>query len=313
MTYNRKAYPSMTCEGPLGFPMSEEGARQLEDLLRKQPCGRQWQYQRGFAAKATTEFLAGERADVSVITSTAVDHDREVVLPSGIDLSGFRKNPVVTFAHRYDQLPLGRALWIKQEQTRIKAKTRYSTRPEGWVGEWLPDAVWHMVQSGDLRGKSIGFLPLEGHPPDAQDIRQRPELAGVHWIYTRSLLLEYAVAPVQSNPEAMVEAVAKGIFSVETANNLRLRLAKEPSALTDHTHPSTVALTAQKCAGSRTQVTSESGREQQPWVTQATVPERFLTAEHYRRAAIVGFERAIGRIDLDRLVGERLDRARGRV
>jgi hypothetical protein len=213
MNWNRKAYPKLTCTGPLGFPMTEIAARVVETLLQEQPKGKEWEYKRAFAGAAgatAAELLPGERADVSVITSAAVDRDLEVVWPAGIALEEFRKNPIVTFAHQYDQLPVGKALWIKRDGDRLKAKTRYSTRPADWISEWLPDAVWHLVQSGDLAGKSIGFLPLEGHPPTPDEIILRPEWAKATWVYSKGLLLEYAVAPIPANAEALVEAVAKG-------------------------------------------------------------------------------------------------------
>ena len=129
---------------------------------------------------------------------------------------------MVTFAHRYDQLPVGRALWIKRDGERLKAKTRYAPRPDHWNGDWLPDAVWHMIQGGDLRGKSIGFLPVAGGPPTTEDIARRPAWKSAAWVHRKTLLLEYAVAPVQSNPEALVEAVGKGVLSPALAAALGL-------------------------------------------------------------------------------------------
>jgi len=47
--------------------------------------------------------------------------------------------------------------------------------------------------------------------PTEKEIRKRPELAGVHCVYESIEMIEYAIAPVQSNPEAILESVAKGI------------------------------------------------------------------------------------------------------
>jgi len=91
------------------------------------------------------------------------------------------------------------------------AKTQYTTKPDGWQGDWFPDAVWHMVKVGDLRGKSVGFIPTEMSPPDEKEIIKRPELAGVGMMIRQWKVLEYAVAPVQSNPDAMVVAVGKAL------------------------------------------------------------------------------------------------------
>jgi hypothetical protein len=323
MSWNRHLYPQFTCEGPLGFPMTDESARRLEGLLRCQPSGSEWQYQRGFAADAAFEFVAGERADVSVITSAAVDRDFEVVLPEGVALEQFRKNPVVTFAHRYDILPVGRALWIKLVEQAIKAKTRYASRPAAWPGEWLPDAVWHMVQAGDLRGKSIGFLPLDGHPPTAEEIRTRPDLARVRWIYTRSLLLEYAVAPVQSNPEALVEAVAKGMISTEVCRRLGLPAADIGPAgrgedgsvpANPNRRPESNRTSASRQAErSRDQSDSEGARRSRTHLARFHDERALVTLADFKNWIRVRAESLLRDVDIDQLVIDRLDRHRGRV
>lgn len=232
MLRNRRSHK--LCEGPLGFPMKEAAAKKVEALLEVQPKGAQWEYRRTAPNPAALELVEDERCDVSVISSQALDRDREIVMVGGIDLSQFRLNPVVTFAHKYDELPVGRALWTKHEGDRLKAKTRYSPRPPEWSGDWLPDAVWHMIKHGDLNGKSIGFLPLDGGPPTAEELKQHPTWKAAKWVYRKSLLLEYAVAPVQSNPEALVESVSKMLNPkqrflsiVELAGGFETSLARE--------------------------------------------------------------------------------------
>jgi hypothetical protein len=100
----------------------------------------------------------------------------------------------------------------------IKAKTCYADRPEGWSGPWLPDAVWSMTRQGILKGKSIGFIPTKMRPPAPDE---------AHWknanaVIESAVLLEYAVAPVPVNQDALVEAVAKGYADEETLRKLGL-------------------------------------------------------------------------------------------
>ncbi len=204
------------CEGPLGFPMKSAIARAVEDVLAGLDADCRERVSGGpvrLSAPAEIRFEPGERADISFVTTGALDRDREVVLPAGGDWSQFRKNPVVTFAHDYRELPVGRCLWVKRKADALYdgwlAKTRYTDRPENWDGSWLPDGVWHMVRRGELPGKSIGFIPLQMRPPTPEEIRQRPELAQAARVIARWLALEYAVVPVQSNPDALVQAVAK--------------------------------------------------------------------------------------------------------
>lgn len=213
--------------GPFGFPMTSALAREAEDAMKGMPAdlrkscktmigGHEVEgYCRMFKTPGGVDLVDGERADISLITTGSIDRDREVVVPGGGNFKQFRQNPVVTWAHYYDALPVGRCLWIQRSESAnpakdgFQAKTSYSIRPQGWVTDWFPDAVWSMIQGGDLRGKSIGFIPMDGKQPEEKDIKARPELAGVCWIITKWMLLEYAVAPVQSNPDALVVAAAK--------------------------------------------------------------------------------------------------------
>ena len=213
MAQTHKAFGD--CEGPLGLPMRSVHATELEKLLASLP--EECRTLRHIAkAPAAQDIVEGERADVSLIITGTFDRDREIMLPEGGDWKQFRKNPVVTFNHNYEQLPVGKALWVKRQKGNTPetdgwlAKTRYIAKPVGWEGGWFPDAVWHMIQSGDLPGKSIGFIPLDMREPTEKEVVERPELVkrGSR-IIAKWLALEYAVAPIPTNPDALVTAVAK--------------------------------------------------------------------------------------------------------
>src|SRR5262245_33791099 len=116
--------------------MKDADARALEGLLDTLP---EVDFRRAALDKATTDLSPGERADVSWITTEAVDRQRDVVLAAGMDDGHFRANPIVTLAHDYGRPPVGRSLWrrrVRDGQTRgVRAKTVYPARPDGW-----PDA-----------------------------------------------------------------------------------------------------------------------------------------------------------------------------
>lgn len=201
-------------EGPLGLRLPEKTARYVEDLLKKLPkeCRT---LKRKTALAASSEFSPGEKADVSWITTDAVDKDREVVLPGGIDLDQYRANPIVLWNHD-SASPIGKCLWIKEVGNGIKAKTQYASRPNDHEGEWLPDSIFALVQQGILKGRSIGFIPVEMSPPTQEHLKSRPDWKGANALITKAVLFEYSVVSVPCNGSALVEAVAKG-FAADLA------------------------------------------------------------------------------------------------
>lgn len=209
MSTTFKAYGDV--EGPLGFPMLEQQAQQLDELLKAHPG---YEYQRA-KAKAAPDLLPGERADVSWIQTEAIDADHEIVLASGFKDDIFRLNPVVTLNHNYWNPPIGKSVWrqrLKESDRRgIKAKTTYPTRPEEWPLDqpWPSDPAWALVKAGLMNGKSIGFLTLTSHAPTDEEIKRRPELAKVRRIIDEWMLVEYCCCWAPSNSEAVVEATAK--------------------------------------------------------------------------------------------------------
>jgi hypothetical protein len=192
-----------------GFRIPEPLARKIDSLSRDLP--KDFAYQR--IARKADEFSLdpGQRTDVSFITTDAVDREAQVVLPAGGDWTTY--NRVVTFAHRYDQLPVGSNWWIRPRGKGLIAKTHYPPKPADWGDTpWLPSAILHLMQqpTPTCTGKSIGFLPLNIRGATNAELQTRPDLRGVQ-IIDRWIGIEYAVVPVPCNPEAEMQAVAKGM------------------------------------------------------------------------------------------------------
>lgn len=226
-------------EGPLGFPMPDRAAKALDRILGRLPSTDAHRYRHLVVTRAPTELNPGERSDVSWISTESVDRLGEVVLSRGMDDSQFRLNPLVTLGHNYDLPAVGRSVWRRRVQdgsppeglVGIKAKTRYPPCPDGWPrGEaWLPDQVFALVQEGLLPGKSIGFLPVEVHVPDEQEVARRGWTEDVRLVIDRWLLLEYACVSLPANQHALVEAVSKG--QVTVSESLRSALKVETRQL----------------------------------------------------------------------------------
>jgi hypothetical protein len=204
-----KRFQNVVEHAQTGFKLPEPIARRIDDLSRNLP--RDFTYRR-LARKSDSFTLdPGERTDVSVITTDALDRENEVVLPAGGDWSGY--NRVVTFAHRYDQLPVGSNWWIRPKANGLVAKTHYPDPPKDWAGSpWLPSAILHLMQQPvpTCTGKSIGFVPLNVRSPTGDEVARRSELKHAK-VIDRWVGVEYAVVPVPCNPEAQMQAVAKGM------------------------------------------------------------------------------------------------------
>jgi hypothetical protein len=280
MTYLRPYYDT---EGPLGFPMRDADARALDALLQALPAEER-QPRRRVLAKALTELSPGERADVSWISTEAVDRDQEVMRAGGLNLSCFKGNPIVTLGHQYGLPPVGRSLWQKRvkdgDRLGIKAKTLYPARPDDWpAGQpWLPDSAFALVEAGLMAGKSIGFLPLRWHSPSSQEVAQQPQLKEVARVIDEWLLLEYACTWLPVNPESLVEAVSKS--RLELPAPVLQAMGLDPARL-----------------------------KGPPPVAEPAPPVRFTPLGEVEAA----LARHVAEIDLGRLVQDYFDRARGRV
>lgn len=215
--------------GPFGFPMQSALAKLADDAMKAAPKDVRDRFKttvngqpidgyvrRFVIPKSAPDFNDADQSDVSVITSEAIDHDNEVVMASGLDFNTvFQKNAVVPWCHTYDRPPVGRSMWVARAETESgkawKAKTRYTPRPDNHPSdaEWFPSSVYHFVKMGDMPGKSIGFIPLSIREPTNGEKSMRPELEDADFLIDKALVLEYSVAPIPANPEALVESVSK--------------------------------------------------------------------------------------------------------
>ncbi len=145
------------------------------------------------------EFDEAERTDVGLISTITPDRDMDIMLPAGCQLDNFRKNPVVQYAHNYQSLPIGKALWIKSTDNGLIAKTKYANT------EFAND-VWELKKEGFLNAYSVGFIPIS-YTDDKKEIEGIKAEYGIVGDVRRVIkeweLLEYSVCNVPANPEAL--------------------------------------------------------------------------------------------------------------
>lgn len=134
----------------------------------------------------TTRDLGDDEAEVTISTS-ALDRQGDIVEPSGARLAQWKKNPVVLFAHRHDELPVGRGTDIRVESERIRARFAWLT------GDPFAERVRNAWNAHVLNAASIGFLAHAYEPlPSGRGVK-----------FTDWTLLEFSICPVQANPEAV--------------------------------------------------------------------------------------------------------------
>lgn len=173
---------------------------------------------------ANLDVNEGERAVTAMITTDSVDRDGDVMSPKGADLKDFAKSPTVFFNHNYN-LPIGKTVALKRTDHGIEAKTVFAKRPETHEGEWLPDTIFSLFQQGVIKGFSIGFQPVKGHPATDEDKIKFGN--GVQYVFDGWKLLEYSVAPLPANQDALATAVSKGIISESEAKSVRELLVED--------------------------------------------------------------------------------------
>jgi hypothetical protein len=211
--------PVVKCAS-LGIPLCEEVARQVDDLVKSLPKGNEYHYRVKGRARDSTELVKGERASIDMVSTEELDRENEVVLVKGMDLTLFARNPIVPFAHRYDEPPIGKAAWIKKVQGGIRAKTVYSNATQ------LARTVWDMTREGILSGRSIGFLPTKIRAATHEEISKNATWKSAE-IIESGVLLEYSIAPIPVNQASLVEAVAKGRATPEMLTSLGLQVPQD--------------------------------------------------------------------------------------
>lgn len=134
----------------------------------------------------------GER-QIRVIVSTGdVDREGDIIEPTGIDFTAYRKNPVVLYMHDHDE-PIARCVEIGVVNGRVEALVQF---PDMGAAE-KSDEVYNLIKAGVLNAVSIGFIPLEW-----SYINDKDPWAGRR--FTKCECLEFSVVSVPANANALI-------------------------------------------------------------------------------------------------------------
>lgn len=150
----------------------------------------------------------------AIITNKNIDRDNEVLLPEGMDYAEFIKTGTVFYNHDYS-MPIAKALKLNKYKDGWKAKVKMAERPADFEGAYFPEYIWSLITQGIIKGVSVGFQVLDARIPSKKDLKDFGD--NVRNIITKWRLLEFSIAPLQSNPEAVIIAVNKNMLSKNDA------------------------------------------------------------------------------------------------
>lgn len=153
------------------------------------------------------------------ITTDTVDRDFEVLVPQGCDSSEFEKSGTVFWNHNYN-MPVAKANGKLVRGDRwIDSSAKFAFRPADYQGEFFPDFARAMVNQGIVKGVSVGFMPIESRKPTQKDFETYGKNVGR--VTNMWKLLEWSIAPLQCNPDALIrDAVGKGIITADAAKSM---------------------------------------------------------------------------------------------
>lgn len=191
-----------------------------------------------FCAKGVStdmELVADKRSFWSWVSTTDVDEEGDVVVPSGADTkyfpgpkrSGLGDDdtgvPTVYLNHNYNDLDhvIGKCRRMRAMPRGLRALTYIADTERG-------DQVLSLIREGIIRGMSIGFRTVEAGPPSDEEKAKYGE--GCTRVVRTCNLVEYSITAMPMNVGASIDIVtAKSLASTDILRSLGMDI--EPKRL----------------------------------------------------------------------------------
>jgi HK97 family phage prohead protease len=108
----------------------------------------------------------------------------------GEGMKNYLANPVLLFAHRYDEAPIGKSIGHEFDSKGLILTMKFADTPEA-------DRIFKLYEGGFMNAFSVGFRPTEVRWEE-----RAPGIKGL--VFVKAELLENSAVPVPANPEAVV-------------------------------------------------------------------------------------------------------------
>ena len=148
------------------------------------------------------------------VSTATIDRSNEILDPNGVDLTNYKKNPVVLWAHNYEMPPIGKALWVKRDGEGVLSKVKFASTE-------FAQEIFQLYKEGFLKAFSVGFIPKTHEDKmnkSGDNIRT----------FTKWEMLEYSAVPVPANPDAIALAMQKGFIKNEQVKKMFEVKEEEP-------------------------------------------------------------------------------------
>lgn len=142
------------------------------------------------------------RREILAVASTDnVDRDNEVVIPSGLRMSGinYAGRPIL-WAHDHKTPALGTIQWIKPDAHNLLLKYRMTDKGD------FANLIFDLIQDDMISTHSIGFETFGERPPTPQELRERPDWQAAANLVTDYEVIEVSICNVPCNANTQVIA-----------------------------------------------------------------------------------------------------------
>jgi len=159
--------------------------------------------------KVNVEYKEGyeERVIQWTCSDESVDRYGDIIKQSGWKLDSYKKNPVILTFHDYGKFPIGNSIKTFVENKELKMWILFADKEVSEDAE----KAFQLAKAGFVKAGSVGFMPIQSRKPTDEE---RAELVmGNPWsvIYEKQDLMEFSLCGVPANPNAVQDAIKKGI------------------------------------------------------------------------------------------------------